>query len=57
MGEDEGKRYWIDTMPLKKPYGICTLGIVDEEAGGVIAYVGNERNAERIIQALETNEP
>ncbi len=50
---EEEKRYWIDTMPLIKPYGIYTLGIVDEEAGGVIAYVGNEDNAKRIIQALE----
>ena len=54
---EEEKRYWIVIMPLVKHYGIYTLGIVDEEAGGVIAYVGNEDNANRIIAALEMNEP
>ncbi len=55
--DKEEKRYWIDTMPLIKPYGPGTLGIVDEEAGGVFAYVGSEENAKRIIAALEMTEP
>ena len=55
--DEENKRYWTDTMPLIKPYGNGTLGIVDEEAGGVIAYVGSEENANRIIAALEMSDP
>jgi len=33
MDKEEEQRYWIDSMPLVKPYGSGTLGIVDEEAG------------------------
>lgn len=50
---DDEQRYWIDEFPLIKPYGSETLGIVDEEAGGVIAYVGSEANAKLIIKVLE----
>lgn len=31
-------RFWIDTNPSNKPFGHSTAAVVDEEAGGVVAY-------------------
>ena len=49
---DDGPRYWIDDNPDEKPFGEHTLGIVDEDAGGVIAYVGTEELAQTMLKAL-----
>ncbi len=46
------ERFWIDIFPVKEPYGRKTLGIVDERAGGVIAYVGSEQLAKLIVKLL-----
>ena len=52
---DKEKRFWVDTTPIKQPYGEHTLGIVDEQAGGIIAYVGSEYNAILIITIMENS--
>lgn len=50
--EENGPRYWIDLNPLEKPFGEETRGIVDEEAGGVVAYCGTEEQAEALCRAM-----
>lgn len=49
-----GPRYWIDDTPLKKPFGVETRGLVDEEAGGVIAYVCTEELAQTLLASLNS---
>ena len=56
MNMDRDERFWVDGFPLKTPFGEDTLGIVDEEAGGIIAYVGLEDNARFIVAALTMKE-
>lgn len=53
---DDGPRYWIDENPSKRPFGVETRGIVDEEAGGIIAYVCTDELAETLVQALRMAE-
>jgi hypothetical protein len=56
-GSDPEFRYWlhdtvVDDQPdVPMPFGDATVGIVDEDAGGVILYV-HESNAPTILAAL-----
>jgi len=51
-----GDRYWIDDDPIEKPFNVENYGIVDEDAGGVIIYVGNFTLAELLIDLLKKDE-
>jgi len=46
--DDEGV-----TVDLPRVYGDSTIGIVDEEAGGIVAYVGTEKLANLLLRLLE----
>jgi len=50
-------RYWIDDNPLVEPFTDENYGIVDEDAGGIIIYVGDIILAELLIELLVKNEP
>ena len=53
-------RFW--TMPADpeaghpEPYGINTWGIVDEEAGGVVAWAMSREAADDIAEALNAGD-
>lgn len=57
--ENDGSRFWICTLDRDMPgYALfgsedfeATVGIVDEVAGGIVAYAAEE-NAEAIVEAL-----
>jgi len=49
-------RYWIDDDPFVKPFNDENYGIVDENAGGVIIYIGNFILARLLINLLEKDE-
>ena len=55
----DASRFWVhdslaeDTPDVPLPFGEATVGIVDEDEGGVILYV-HEGNAIRIIEALRS---
>ncbi|KKK75286.1 hypothetical protein LCGC14_2875240 [marine sediment metagenome] len=50
-------RYWVDdNILVPHPYGDNTLGIVDEHAGGIVAYVGNVKLAIQLIKLLEADD-
>jgi hypothetical protein len=57
---DDDGRFWIhdsvveDQPDTGMPFGDATVGIVDEDAGGVIVYV-HESNAPVILQALRAS--
>jgi len=50
--EIENDRYWIDDNPLEKPFGIKTVGLVDENEGGVVAYFNTTWQAENYLKYL-----
>lgn len=45
-------RFWIDGKPEKDPFK-WGCAVVDEEAGGIIAYFSNGDDAKIFIDALE----
>lgn len=52
MDED---RYWIDWCPIVKPFA-NSFAIVDEEVGGIVAYVCDEKIAINLIGLLNKQE-
>jgi len=48
-------RFWIMLKPDVKPFGITTCAIVDEDAGGIIAYVHDLETAEDVVNLLNEN--
>ncbi len=46
-------RYWIDDNPLERPFGEHTVALVDEEAGGVVAYVNDYARALSFLRHLQ----
>lgn len=55
--EDDDVRYWIDVNPTKKPFGEATVGICDEKAGGIIAYLSSVKLARKFIEdCIESDE-
>lgn len=50
--EGEEDRYWIDENPVVKPFGKNTVGIVDEDTGGVFTYLGSRKLAEDYLRFL-----
>ena len=53
--EEDGSRYWADDDPWEKPFK-WTVAVVDEEAGGVIAYFATANDAKLFIAALEASD-
>lgn len=51
--EFDGPRYWVDDCPLRTPFGVDTWSIVDEKAGGVVAYACSQELAQTLIRALQ----
>ena len=51
--EEHGSRFWVTdgTESMIRPFGPDTVGVVDENEGGVVAYVHAD-NAQRLIDAL-----
>ncbi len=50
--DNNGSRFWVADPPGKYlPFGEETVGIVDENEGGIVAYV-HANNAERTIEAF-----
>lgn len=49
-GHETGQRSAVG-MRFGLPFGTDTVGIVDEDSGGIIAYV-HETNAQRVVEAL-----
>lgn len=48
----DASRYWaLAEPPDYAPYGADTYGIVDEEAGGIVAYVHAD-NVKRLLRVL-----
>jgi hypothetical protein len=54
---NDGSRFWITEAVGNRSYGIDTVGIVDENEGGVVAYTHRD-NAEAFLTVLRhyTNE-
>lgn len=51
------ERYWIDDNPIEHPFGKYTVAVVDELAGGVIAYFNNIKSAQQFINGcIKRNE-
>lgn len=56
-----GERYWIhdsvveDQPGVSMPFGADTVGIVDENEGGVIMYV-HSSNAFSVLTAMQNGE-
>lgn len=50
--EDGEGRFWMHVDPKDKPYGENTLGIVDEEEGGIVIFVGCEMLAQKLLGFL-----
>jgi len=40
-----------------KPFGDNTCAVVDEKAGGIIAYANSEKTADLIVQSLQLLQP
>lgn len=49
---DPDKRFWIDSDPSEKPFGEHTIGVVDEELGGIFAYFNNLVAADEYCSTL-----
>lgn len=49
--EQEGSRFWAVTDPPQRDFGDKTVGIVDENEGGIVVYV-HDGNALRVIEAF-----
>lgn len=57
--ENDGSRFWVNDPQSTRdgldgaepPFGDETVGIVDDNEGGVVAYVHSE-NAARLVEAL-----
>jgi hypothetical protein len=51
--ENSGSRFWSTEPPDDDPgpFGSDTLGVVDENEGGIVAYVHRD-NADRVIAAF-----
>jgi len=54
MSEEE-QRFWIDIKPVKNPF-TWGCAVVDEEAGGVIAYFATEDDAQLFVDSLKCEE-
>lgn len=54
--EDGEGRFWIHDTPEDQPFGEHTLGIVDEEEGGIVIYTNDWDRAELLIELLQTTE-
>ena len=50
--ENDGSRFWsIDVFEWTEPFDGSTVGIVDENEGGIVVYC-HENNADRVIEAF-----
>ncbi|MHA1146455.1 MAG: hypothetical protein ACTSRW_17085 [Candidatus Helarchaeota archaeon] len=54
--EDGEGRFWATISEQRKPFGEDTIGIVDENAGGIVAYVGSFEFANQLVDLLKTTE-
>lgn len=54
MENHDDPRFWVDVSPVKSPFKWgWGCAVVDEEAGGIIAYFSNEDDAMIFVKALE----
>jgi hypothetical protein len=49
--ENDGSRFWICDTDDQKPFGAETVGVVDEEQGGIVVYV-HQINAVAVLDAF-----
>lgn len=52
---DPAPRFWVDSDPLVRPFQSGSFGVVDERAGGVIAYFMDEEDADAFVKMKANN--